>query len=178
MKSLRLKSLLVGSVCAATLLNPAYAGNFKIGAGDLESALDNYASQTGTNLVVSYSEIRGVRTGGAVGTYSNDEALSKILAGTGFSVRKDTSGVIAIVRQQQSSIDSVQSLQLAQAAPSRAAVETVTVTSSKLGGADVQSIPIAITALSQEQLTATQTAGGPDLIKQVPNMTFTKTNFS
>jgi outer membrane receptor protein involved in Fe transport len=42
----------------------------------------------------------------------------------------------------------------------------------------VQSIPIAITALSQEQLTATQTAGGPDLIKQVPNMTFTKTNFS
>ena len=54
----------------------------------------------------------------------------------------------------------------------------MTVTSSKLGGADVQSIPIAITALSQEQLTATQTAGGPDLIKQVPNMTFTKTNFS
>ncbi len=60
----------------------------------------------------------------------------------------------------------------------RASLETVTVTSSKLGGADVQSIPIAITALSQEQLTATQTAGGPDLIKQVPNMTFTKTNFS
>src|SRR6201999_5012 len=53
-----------------------------------------------------------------------------------------------------------------------------TVTSSKLGGADVQSIPISITALSQEQLTATQTNGGPDLIKQVPNMTFTKTNFT
>jgi outer membrane receptor protein involved in Fe transport len=70
-------------------------------------------------------------------------------------------------------------MQLAQAAPpQRAAVETVTVTSSKLGGADVQSIPIAITALSQEQLTATQTAGGPDLVKQVPNLTFTKTNFS
>jgi outer membrane receptor protein involved in Fe transport len=69
-------------------------------------------------------------------------------------------------------------MQLAQAVPARAAVETVTVTSSKLGGADVQSIPIAITALSQEQLTATQTAGGPDLVKQVPNLTFTKTNFS
>ncbi len=69
--------------------------------------------------------------------------------------------------------------QLAQAAPAaHGAVETVTVTSSKLGGADVQSIPISITALSQEQLTATQTAGGPDLVKQVPNMSFTKTNFS
>ncbi len=52
-------------------------------------------------------------------------------------------------------------MQLAQAAPARTAVETVTVTSSKLGGADVQSIPIAITALSQEQLTSSQTTGGP-----------------
>ncbi len=42
----------------------------------------------------------------------------------------------------------------------------------------MQSIPIAITALSQEQLTATQTAGGPDLVKQVPNLTFSKTNFT
>ncbi len=69
-------------------------------------------------------------------------------------------------------------LQLAQTMPSRSAVETVTVTSSKLGGADVQSIPISITALSQEQLTATQTNGGPDLVKQVPNLTFSKTNFT
>src|SRR5262249_2792983 len=53
----------------------------------------------------------------------------------------------------------------------------VTVTSSKIGG-DVQNIPISITALSQEQLTATQTAGGPDLVKTVPNLTFTKTNFT
>ncbi len=58
-----------------------------------------------------------------------------------------------------------------------AALETVTVTSSKIGG-DVQNIPISITALSQEQLTATQTAGGPDLVKQVPNLTFSKTNFT
>ncbi len=53
----------------------------------------------------------------------------------------------------------------------------MTVTSSKIGG-DVQNIPISITALSQEQLTATQTAGGPDLVRQVPNLTFSKTNFT
>ena len=33
-------------------------------------------------------------------------------------------------------------------------------------------------ALSQEQLTATQTAGAPDRVKQAPNLTFSKTNFS
>jgi outer membrane receptor protein involved in Fe transport len=59
---------------------------------------------------------------------------------------------------------------------SGAALETVIVTWSKIGG-DVRSIPISITALSQEQLSATQTTGGPGLIKQVPNMTFAKTNF-
>ncbi len=60
---------------------------------------------------------------------------------------------------------------------SGAALETVTVTSSKISG-DVQNIPISITAMSQEQLTATQTTGGPDLVKQVPNLTFSKTNFT
>ena len=39
-------------------------------------------------------------------------------------------------------------------------------------------MPISITALSQQQLTDRQIAGGPDLLKSVPNMDFTKTNFS
>ena len=58
-----------------------------------------------------------------------------------------------------------------------ASVETVVVTSSKIKG-DIQTVPIAITALSQEQLTSRQIAGGPDLVKEVPNLTFSKTNFT
>ena len=58
-----------------------------------------------------------------------------------------------------------------------AGIESVVVTSSKIKG-DIQTVPIAITALSQEQLTARQIAGGPDLVKEVPNLTFSKTNFS
>ncbi|MEJ1967769.1 MAG: TonB-dependent receptor [Rhizomicrobium sp.] len=56
-------------------------------------------------------------------------------------------------------------------------VETVVVTGQKVHG-DIQSIPIAITALSQAELTSQQIAGGPDLIKTVPNLTFSKTNFA
>src|SRR6185437_4673298 len=121
--------------------------------------------------------VAGVRSRGAAGDLSADAALSRILSGTGFVARRHASGAVSIVRDDRSSDAAPAadlSLTLAQATPQRAAVETVTVTSSKLGGADVQSIPIAITALSQEQLTATQTAGGPDLVKQVPNLTFTK----
>jgi outer membrane receptor protein involved in Fe transport len=108
-----------------------------------------------------------------------DAALSRLLSGTGFKSINTAPGTVGLLPVGASSqAVTVQPMQLAQASPAREAVETVTVTSSKLGGADVQSIPIAITALSQEQLTATQTAGGPDLVKQVPNLTFTKTNFT
>jgi len=179
MKSSRiLKAALLGSAFGAGIATAAYAERFDIPAGDLNAALDAYASTTGTQLIVSSDAIHGVKTRGVSGDYSNDEALSRILSGTGFIVRHKP-GTSIIVRERSSSAnDLVQDIQVAQAAPPRSSVETVTVTSSKLGGADVQSIPIAITALSQEQLTATQTAGGPDLVKQVPNLTFTKTNFS
>ena len=173
----RLKAVLATTASFALFAGAAAAKEFNIPDGDLGTALNAYMAQSGAALVISLDAVKGVRTRGVKGDLSPDAALSRILSGTGFTTQHD-SGVIAVVRQQQSSLDIVQPLQLAQAAPARGAVETVTVTSSKLGGADVQSIPIAITALSQEQLTATQTAGGPDLVKQVPNLTFTKTNFT
>jgi outer membrane receptor protein involved in Fe transport len=173
---LKLGAGIAALTCATA---PAFAENFSISAGDLKSALDSYARQAGITLAYSEDAIKGVRTKGAVGDLTPQAALSKILTGTGFTPRVHD-GAVGIVKDPMKSSEAVElpSMQFAQASPARAAVETVTVTSSKLGGADVQSIPIAITALSQEQLTATQTAGGPDLIKQVPNMTFTKTNFS
>ncbi len=172
-------SALMGWVCAFALAGTADAESFNIPGGDLKTALDSYATQTGQELLYAGSAVKGVRSGGAKGDFSQQGALIRLLSGTGFTVHHDASGAIAIVPGQSAAMPDAPPIQVVQAAPlSRAAVETVTVTSSKLGGADVQSIPISITALSQEQLTATQTAGGPDLVKQVPNMTFTKTNFS
>jgi len=173
------KAMLTATVFA-TVPFSAQAEDFNIPAGDLGKALNAYAVQTGVMLIVSSDQIRNAHTAGLKGAVSPDEALNRLLKGTGFTTRRAPSGAIGVVPGASSSdaADGVFPFQLAQATPARSNVETVTVTSSKLGGADVQSIPIAITALSQEQLTATQTAGGPDLIKQVPNMTFTKTNFS
>ena len=169
-------TMLAGAAIAACA--SANAADFNIPGGDLKGALDSYSRQTGVSLLYSDQAIRGMRSKGAKGDIAPDEALSRILSGTGFQIRRHDGSAITIVRDNTQALSEIGDLQIAQAAPARTAVETVTVTSSKLGGADVQSIPISITALSQEQLTSTQTAGGPDLIKQVPNMTFTKTNFS
>ncbi len=179
MKNLSKKTWLLATA-AMLITSSASAENFRIPGGDLESALNAYTAQTGVALIVSNDAVKGIRSKGASGEMPAGDALSHILNGTGFVAQRHAAGAIAIVHaDRESDARSDLTFQLAQASqPSRAAVETVTVTSSKLGGADVQSIPIAITALSQEQLTATQTAGGPDLIKQVPNMTFSKTNFS
>ncbi len=176
-----IKAALMGSVCVIALAGEVSARDFAVPGGSLESALTAYSMQTGVGLIVSDEAVKGIKTKGATGNLSDDAALSRILSGTGFVVHRHRSGKLGIARDEQSSstVQSDFTLQFAQAAPPpRASVETVTVTSSKLGGGDVQSIPIAITALSQEQLTATQTAGGPDLVKQVPNLTFTKTNFT
>jgi iron complex outermembrane receptor protein len=173
------KSAALAGLCAVSLITAAVAQNFNISGGDLKTALDAYMKQAGVELMYPDDEVKGVRTNGAHGALSSDDALFRILSGTGFSVRHDSSGAIAIVRGNHRVENAAQEKIATALAPtaSGAALETVTVTSSKIGG-DVQNIPISITALSQEQLTATQTAGGPDLIKQVPNMTFTKTNFS
>jgi len=179
----KLNALLMGGACAAMMAVPALAGNFNIPGGDLKSALDGYTAQTGVALIYPAREVAGVRSRGAVGDLAADAALERILSGTGFTMRRHASGAIAIVREGKQSSDAQTSeLQVAQAisatlAHAAASVETVVVTSSKIKG-DIQTVPIAITALSQEQLTSRQIAGGPDLVKEVPNLTFTKTNFS
>jgi len=177
LKAKLLSTAFLGAL-AVGMVSGVQASDFNIPGGDLKAALESYARQTGVAVLYPGDAMEGVHTTGAKGNLSPDDALTRILSGTGFTMRRHSDGAISVMRSRSSSID-VSPLQLAQAAPPpRTAVETVTVTSSKLGGADVQSIPIAITALSQEQLTSTQTAGGPDLVKQVPNLNFTKTNFS
>ena len=166
------------AACALIFATMANATQFDIPKGDLKDALTVYAAQTGTSLVYVSSMVRGIKTQGVHGDLQPDAALAHLLQGTGFVTRRYPSGAIGIDRETSGAI--AKAVELAEApatGATSAALETVTVTSSKIGG-DVQNIPISITALSQEQLTQTQTTGGPDLVKQVPNMTFTKTNFS
>jgi len=173
-----LKSALVGGV--ALFATQASAAEFNIPSGDLAGALNAFTAQTDVALIVSGDAIRGVHSKGARGVFSADDALTHILSDTGFVVQRRSSGAITIVpalRQADVERQETRSEPIQLAAASAAAVETIVVTSSKIKG-DIQTVPIAITALSQEQLTARQIAGGPDLVKEVPNLTFSKTNFT
>jgi len=174
-----LKSLALGGASVLAFASGAWADQFNIPGGDLSAALDAYSAQTGIELLYSAGAIRGRHSAGARGELTSEAALSRILAGTGYTARRTESGAIGVIHEETKHAASGPILRTAEAAPAHAAasVETVIVTSSKIKG-DIQTVPIAITALSQEQLTARQIAGGPDLVKEVPNLTFTKTNFT
>ncbi|HEV2561786.1 MAG TPA: TonB-dependent receptor [Rhizomicrobium sp.] len=172
-----LKSTLAGSASAIVLATGALADQYNIPSGDLKTALDRYAAQTGVELLYPTDAIRGSHTRGAKGELAADVALSRILAGTGFVTRHEA-GAIGIVRDAPVRNDALTEIaQTTQAKAAASGIESVVVTSSKIKG-DIQTVPIAITALSQEQLTSRQIAGGPDLVKEVPNLTFSKTNFT
>jgi len=95
-----LAAALAASVCVVAIATPAYAQErqFNIPAGNLKTALDSFASQAGTPFIYQSDEMRGVRTRGFRGKTSPQSALEQVLRGTGFVMRVDSSGAIAVTR--------------------------------------------------------------------------------
>ena len=178
MTGLKYLKVALAAGAAMVFASGASARQFDIPGGDLASALSEYSSVTGVQIIYAEAAVSGIRTHGVKGDLSADAALARLLSGTDFVPYRHSPNVIGITRQEPAPRQA-RAETLADSTPVRAAasVETVVVTSSKIKG-DIQTVPIAITALSQEQLTSRQIAGGPDLVKEVPNLTFTKTNFS
>ncbi len=146
----RLKAILAVSACALALASTAAsAESFNIPAGDLKMALDLYASQSGTQLAISGDAVKGTQTQGVKGNLSANDALTRILAGTGF-IARDLGGSLAIIRNKQSHLE-IQPLHLAQASPNTGRIEEVLVTARRREEA-VENIPISITALTSEDL--------------------------
>jgi outer membrane receptor protein involved in Fe transport len=93
-------SWLLGGACSLAMAAAASAQprSFDVPAGDLRAALTAYARQAGVQLIYRTDDLRGVRSPGARGPLSTQGALDRILRGTGFHVRRDASGAVAIVR--------------------------------------------------------------------------------
>jgi iron complex outermembrane receptor protein len=92
----------LAAACVAALSAPAQAQagviSYDIPAGSLKSALDAYGRQSGRAIIYRSDEVRGIRSRGYRGPAQADEALAKLLAGTGFIAREGGAGSVAIVR--------------------------------------------------------------------------------
>jgi outer membrane receptor protein involved in Fe transport len=146
------------------------ARNYAIESQALGEALRAFAMTSGHDVVFDPALVQGRTTAGVKGAVSDEAALRALLDGTNLAFEQTASGGFVVRQPRFRAADS-------QASGGGNEVEALIVTAQKREE-DIQDVPIAISAFSQEDLTRSQIAGGPDLITQVPNMTFTKTNFS
>ena len=166
-------ALLAGS--AALALSPGSAlaqqegrAAYNIPAQDLGTALTQFGQQSEREIVFSADLTRNRKAPTLVGELTSDQALRLLLADSGLTYRTTPGGSIIVEPEGGSS---------PQSASAGGDIEALIVTAQKREE-NIQDVPIAISAFTQEALETHQIAGGPDLITQVPNMTFTKTNFS
>ncbi len=158
------------AVCAVMTASPAWAQqvqSFDIPAQAARTAIPEFGRQSGLQILASKNDVGEQRVNAIKGEYEPREALRMMLAATDLKIASDDGRTVTLAQDPQGG----------SAAGGGATVEALIVTAQKREE-DIQDVPIAISAFSQEDLTRSQVAGGPDLMTQVPNMTFTKTNFS
>ena len=158
----------LGTALPAAASAEGPAREYSIASQELGDALRAFAMTSGHDVVFDPAVVQGRTTAGVKGEVSDEDALRTLLQGTDLAFEQTASGGF-VVRAPR--------FRAAEAETAGGTVDTLVVTAQKREE-DIQDVPIAISAFTQEDLTRSQVAGGPDLITQVPNMTFTKTNFS
>lgn len=171
-----LRPLLLALACSAAFAAQAQAplpGRVEIAAGDLAGALDAWARQSGTQLVYRADQLRGVRTAGARGLPA-DQALDRLLNGSGFTARRDASGAVVVVQQPLLAQASPVPAPVAapapppapEPAPPVAELETVQVTGSRIPRAQVEG-PAPITVITAETIRAGGFTSVPDVLQSL-----------
>ena len=171
----RYSSLLCGTAMAVVTMAaaPAFAEGkpINIEPQSLATALREFASQSQQAILVAPSLADGKSSQGVHDTADPEVALAQLLQGTGLTWRRSGEALLIV------SASDPQSGSAAGDGADQGTVQALVVTAQKREE-NIQDVPIAMSAFTQEDLTRSQVAGGPDLMTQVPNFTFTKTNFT
>lgn len=164
-----------------------------IPAGDLRQALLQASEQFGTDLVYRPEQISGVKTTGAVGQFTTEQAIYRLLEGTSFELREDPSGAMLIAQSTKPSRTQVAkektggAIRVAQtAAPSDATasssesaplVEEVVVTGSNLRRTDAEDV-LPVTTLSEDQMELRNALTPVEMLSSLPQVTSSPANES
>jgi len=177
------------ALIASATASPAYAQqqyDFDIPAQDLGGALRAFARTSGVQVIFDGSAMRGKRSARYRQRAAPEAALHTLLRGTGMRFRRD-GGIYVIVpggneaRPATSAAPPPPPAPPAEpAAPQDAVAEDeaeIIVTAQKREER-ITDVPIAITALSANALNDRKIEGGSELLRAVPNVNFSKGNFS
>jgi outer membrane receptor protein involved in Fe transport len=167
---------LLSGVAAAAII--AFAGaaraedspTINIAPQSLASALYEFGGQTGHQVLFTPDIAAAKTTRGVSGATDQQLALAQLLDGTGLTFRRSGDTFL---------IEGASDPQSGSAAGDGAdgTVAALIVTAQKKEEA-IQDVPIAISAFTEKNLEEQKIEGGFDLLKAIPNVTFSKNNFS
>ncbi|MGE5501095.1 MAG: Lpg1974 family pore-forming outer membrane protein [Ignavibacteriales bacterium] len=164
--------LLAGTALSALLTGVSFAAEarpYDIPQQDAATALQAFAMQSGKQVLFPYEAVKGKQAPQIKGDYSDAEVIALLAGSAGLRVTADDGRTVTL-RPQSAAAEG-------EGGADAGTVQALVVTAQKREE-NIQDVPIAMSAFTQEDLTKSQVAGGPDLMTQVPNFTFTKTNFS
>ena len=150
---------------------------FDIPAGSLDAALTAFSEQSGIQLVYEPQGAQGQTVDAIVGTLTAASALQLLLEDAGLSWTPVNTSTIALRRADGASANPTVGGEGGVDLARRGGVEEIIVTGQKKAER-MQDVPIAISAFDMQQLDAKKIEGGFDLLKAIPNVTFSKSNFT
>ena len=156
---------LAGPACAEE------ARRFEIREQSLVAALEAFGKQGDKEIIFSRSAAQGRATEGVVGDYEPAQALAMLLDGSGLQYRQVNTNTFVVEASQAPQSGS------AAGDGAEGTVDTLVVTAQKKEE-DIQDVPIAISAFTETALQEQKIEGGFDLLKAIPNVTFSKNNFT
>lgn len=160
-------ALIVGaSVAAVSAPSHAQTGvvSYNIPSGSLKSVLDAYGRQTSRAVIYRADQVRGTGSRGYRGRSRPDEALSALLAGTGFTARSGEGGAVAIVRAADTQTSG---------ASEQVGDDTDIIVTARRREETLRDVPAAITAFSSRELEETGAQDFDDYAVKVPGLGFT-----
>lgn len=137
-------------------------GLFKIPSQSLSSALLLFSETTGIDYMVSARLLEGKQTQGVEGEYATEQALSKLLDGTGlvFIKRSDRSYLLRLPSRDAQAVAKAQPI-----------IEEIIVTSQRRGQ-PAQDIPLSVSVIGGAQLRALGKTNTRDLFAVAPSVSY------
>ena len=169
-----LRMLLLSLACSTALAQAQVSSSSTIDvpAGDLATALNTLARQSGTQLVYRADQLKGVHTAGVHGATSTEQALESLLRGSGFSATRDASGAVLIERDQAAAERPAAPAAQPKSTPANpppddkpvTKFETLQVTGSRIPRAQIEG-PAPITVITAAEIKANGFTTVPDVLR-------------
>lgn len=164
---------------------------FDIPAQDAATAIGQFGLQAQVQISAPIDHLRGVRTPSVTGAQDSRQALRRLIAGTGLEIASDNGSVIVlrVAQRPAATRPAAQDAPVrprnrptppplaAEPTPEAATVQDIIVTARRMQERIID-VPVAVSAFTAEQLDDRKIEGGSELLRVVPNVSFSKDNFT